>query len=192
MNKPLIYVIMGSTRENRKSERVGTWIMDTLKDQTDADIELIDLRDYPLPFYEEAETPSDIKGSYKSNVANQWKQKISTADGFIFALAEYNHGIPAVLKNALDYIYAEWNKKPMAIVSYGGPAGGARSAEQLRLVSIELQMAPVEKSIVLTRISKQFNEDGTIADPSYNKRLLGVWDDLMWWTKALKTAREAQ
>jgi len=108
--------------------------------------ELVDLRDYPLPFFEETVAPMKSNGQYKSTVAGRWSGTISRADAFIIISPEYNHGYTGVLKNALDYLYREWNNKPVGFVSYGS-TGGARVIEQLRLVAIELQMLPIRNAL---------------------------------------------
>lgn len=192
MNKPHIQIIMSTTREGRKGDVVANWVEKTLEADVRATFELLDLRDYPMPFYEESSTPKGLEGKYKSEAAMQWVKKISKADGYIIVNAEYNHGYPAVLKNALDYAYTEWNKKPIAFVSYGGPGAGIRSTEQLRLVSVELQMAPIQFSVLLPLFSRLFDEKGDIKDEGYNERLKAMADQLLWWTNALKTAREVQ
>jgi NAD(P)H-dependent FMN reductase len=113
----MIYIILGSTREGRKGEKVAKWVHSVAASRSDLDIELVDLRDWSLPFVHNADTPA----SGKYNVETQkWADKIAQADGFLIVTPEYNHGYPAVLKNALDHLYAEWNGKPVAFVSYGG------------------------------------------------------------------------
>ncbi|KKW12939.1 MAG: NADPH-dependent FMN reductase [Candidatus Gottesmanbacteria bacterium GW2011_GWB1_49_7] len=131
------------------SEKVAPWVLAEAKKHTEAEFELIDLRDWPLPFYNE---PTSVTGltKYSIPLAEKWSEKIRQGDGFLIVTPEYNHGYSAVLKNALDYLYTEWHRKPVAFVSYGGPVGGSRAVEQLRLVSIELKMVPVRESKVRT------------------------------------------
>jgi|SRR3989344_1785099 len=188
-----IKVIMGSARESRFSEKPGPWILGELNKQEGIEAELLDLRDYPMPFFEEAATPSMKQEPYKHPVVKKWTAKIAEADGFVIVTPEYNHGYPAVLKNALDYVYQEWNNKPVGFVSYGSVAG-ARSVEQLRLVAIELQMAPIRAAIHLpvdkwapVWLGKAPAEDlfAAVAGPAQ-----AFIEQLMWWTKALKTARQ--
>ena len=127
------------------------WIENIAKARGDIDVEVLDLRDYPLPFFDEAVSPA--YGPSKNEVAQKWQKKVAELDGFIFTGAEYNRGPTAVLKNALDYAYNEWNKKAVTFVGYGG-VGGARAVEQLRLNAVELQMAPTgPASISSGRIS---------------------------------------
>lgn len=125
-------------------------------------------------------------------IAKKWSVKVASADGFIIIAPEYNHGYPAVLKNALDYSYSSWNRKPVSFVSYGGSAGGARSVEQLRLVAVELQMAPLEAAVHIPMIWSAWDETGKKLkeEEVWSRRLVPIFDELAWWTKALKTARD--
>lgn len=141
-----IHVIIGSTRQNRFSEKPAQYIFDELKKKEDIQAELIDLRDWPLPFFDEPMSPGMLKGNYSNDLVKKWAAKIGEADGYIMVTPEYNHGYPAVLKNAIDWLFTEWKNKPVGFVSYGN-AGGARSVEQLRQVVIELQMLPIRNAI---------------------------------------------
>ena len=141
---PRIGIILGSTRPNRNGEQVARWVYDIAQPRTDAQFELVDLRDYPLPHLDEALPPS--LGQYQNEHTKQWAAKIASFDGFVFVTPEYNHGTSGVLKNAIDYLYAEWNNKAVGFVSYGA-VGGARAAEHLRLVVGELQMADVRQQV---------------------------------------------
>jgi NAD(P)H-dependent FMN reductase len=141
-----IQVIIGSTRQNRFSEKPARYIFDELKKKEGVEAELIDLREWPLPFYDEPISPAMNKGNYFNELGKKWAAKVGEADGYIIVAPEYNHGYTAVLKNALDWVFAEWNKKPVGFVSYGN-AGGARAIEQLRQVVIELQMLPIRSAI---------------------------------------------
>src|SRR5688572_27693303 len=140
-----IQIIIGSTRPNRFSETPAKWLYEIAKTRKDIKFELIDLRDYPLPFYNEPKSPSSMKGDYPNPDVKTWAKKIAGADGYIIISPEYNHGYPAVLKNALDSIYIEWNTKPVGFVSYGS-VGGARAVEQLRQVAVELKMVPIQSA----------------------------------------------
>ena len=123
-----IKVIVGSTRANRFSEKPAEWIFDAARKREDLDVELLDLRDYPLPFFEEAMPPGMAKDGYTNPIVVKWRDKIREADGFIICTPEYNHGYPAVLKNALDYVYFAWSRKAVAFVSWGGAGGRGRRA----------------------------------------------------------------
>jgi len=182
-----IKVIVGSTRANRFSEKPAQWIFAEAKKRADLDVELLDLRDYPLPFFEEAMPPGMAKDSYTNPVVVKWRDKIRDSDGFVICTPEYNHGYPAVLKNALDYTYSAWSRKAVAFVSWGG-GGGARGVEQLRLVTIELDMAPIRFAVHLQNpwFIKDASEIATEANQNSAKVLL---DQLTWWAGALKAAR---
>jgi len=141
-----IKVIVGSTRQNRFSEKPAHWIYEEAKKKEGVEAELLDLRDYPMPFFDEPVSPATSGGKYTREEVKKWAAKIGDGDAFIIVTPEYNHGYPAVLKNALDSLFPEWNKKPVGFVGYGS-AGGARSIEQLREVAIELYMAPIRNAV---------------------------------------------
>lgn len=185
-----IFVIIASVRQNRIGDKFAQWIFDLAKQRKEIDVELIDLKDYPLPNYAEKVPPKMIQGNYTSSVAKDWVKKVGEADGYIIVTPEYNHGYPSSLKNALDYPYFEWNKKPVGFISYGGFVGGSRAVEQLRLVAIELQMAPIREGIHFIHGYNLYDENGKLTDPSYDKHVGAFLDQLIWWTKALKQARE--
>ena len=191
-----IHVIIGSTRQKRFSEKPATWIYEEARKRNRLDVELVDLREYPLPFFDEPVSPIRLKGKYSHDIVNKWARKVAEADAYIIVSPEYNHGYPAVLKNALDALYPEWNNKPVGFVSYGN-AGGARAIEQLRQVAIELQMAPIKQAIhipvhVLLAIIRP--QEGDTANPfdTLKDRADAFLDQLIWWTKALKVAREEE
>lgn len=188
-----IKIIIGSTRQARFSEKPARWIYEEIKKKDGVEAELLDLRDYPMPFFDEPISPSMAKSGYSNEVVKKWVQKVGEADGYIIVTPEYNHGYPAVLKNALDYVYSEWNNKPVGFVSYGGVAG-ARSIEQLRQVAIELQMAPIRSSINIPAFWTLLDENGELkagAFDSMKQSADNFLSQLIWWVKALKTARES-
>jgi NAD(P)H-dependent FMN reductase len=191
MAKPKIGIIVGSTRDVRFSDHPANWIRDVASERSDMEFELLDLRDYPMPFFDERASPA--YGTPQDEVAQRWGKKIASLDGFIIVTAEYNRGPPAVLKNALDYAYNEWNNKPVAFVGYGS-VGGARSIEQLRLNAIELQMAPIRVGVhiqwpVYTAVKdgKRLKEFDFL-----NQSAKDMLDQLAWWTSALKKARQQE
>ena len=187
-----IQTILGSTRQNRFGDKPAQWIYGEAKKREGIEAELLDLRDYPLPFFNEPASPAMSKGEYSNEVAKRWVKKVGEADGYIIVTPEYNHGYPAVLKNALDYAYAEWNNKPVGFVSYGGVAG-ARSVEQLRQVVIELQMAPIRNSVHVPAFWTMFDEGGALkagAFDAFKKSADAMIEQLLWWARALKAARE--
>lgn len=184
-----IYIILGSTRPNRMSEKLAPWVLEVAKKHTEAEFELIDLRDWPLPFYQEVASVDDLT-EYSVPLAKKWSEKIKEGDGFVIVTPEYNHGYTAVLKNALDYLYFEWHRKPVGFVSYGGPVGGSRAVEQLRLVSLELKMVPVSTGVHIARVESALDQNNVPTDPRYGKTLEKLLKDLIWYAKTLKPARE--
>lgn len=186
-----IAVILGSIRKVRRGERVAKWLMPQLSKIDGVEFELLDLRDYPLPFYDEDNSPDSLENGYSNEVATKWAAKIGEADGFILITPEYNRGTSAVLKNALDWVYNEWNKKPVAFVSYAPGAGaGIRAVEQLRENTIELQMAPIREAVHISHVLDSIDEKGNLLKGHYNERVVIVVEQLLWWSNALKTARE--
>lgn len=195
MNTPYkIKVIVGSTREGRFGIKPAKWIAKLAGEMENAEVEILDLKDYPLPFFEEPTSPSYTEGNYNPQV-EQWAKKVAEADGFIILAAEYNHGYTAVLKNSLDYVFREWNRKPVGFVGYGG-VGGARAVEQLRQVVAELEMASTRNSvhIMFDAIIASMSDSSEIPESlnAYEGQAKTMLDQLMWWTKALKNARETE
>ena len=192
MSTPLnVKLILGSTREQRFGDKVAHWMQELAKPHANLDVELLDLRDYPMPFFNEAISPSMVQGYYANEVVERFTRKIEEGDAFIFVTPEYNHGYSAVLKNALDYVYKGWNQKAVAMVSYGG-VGGARAIEQLRLVTIELQMAPIRNAVHIHSPWAMTDEAGNLkagALDSYVGAAEKCLEQLAWWGNALKTAR---
>jgi NAD(P)H-dependent FMN reductase len=190
MTEPLqIGVIMGSTRLGRFADKPAEWVLGLGRKCEGVTFELVDLRDYPMPFFDQSKSP--LREPSKNEVAQSWAQKIHDLDGFIFVTGEYNHGIPAVLKNALDHVYAEFNRKPATFVGYGN-AGGARAIEQLRLTLVELQVAPLRGAVHLSR--EQFIGillDGkTFADfVPLEQAGEAMLKELIWWAEALRAGR---
>ena len=186
-----IAVIIGSTRPNRFADVPAQWILDGAMERTDFDLEMLDLRDHPLPFFEEPISPASNGGVFSNPAAEAWRHKIGGYDGFIILAAEYNHGPTAVLKNALDSAFLEWQNKPVGFVGYGG-VGGARAVEQLRLNAIELQMAPIRNAvhIGIEPFLGVLRQNRTLDSYEYlNQSRTAMFDQLVWWAKALKAAR---
>jgi NAD(P)H-dependent FMN reductase len=191
MSKPRIGIVIATTREGRFGDKPAAWIRDIAATRDDMEVEIVDLRDYPLPFFNEPASPA--WATPKNAIALRWAEKLAELDGFIFVTAEYNHGVPAVLKNALDYAYKEFNRKPAAYVGYGG-VGGARSVEHLRLINVELQMVPTRAAVHIggTDFMGMFLEGKTFADsPHLEPAARAMLDELAWWARTLKTARAA-
>jgi NAD(P)H-dependent FMN reductase len=190
MTKPRIGIIITSTRGARFGHRPAEWIQRIASERGDALYELVDLRDFPLPLFDAPMSPAFAPIDH--DVARQWAAKMAELDGYIFVTAEYNRSITGALKNALDHIYNEPKRKPAAFVGYGG-VGGARAVEQLRLMLIELQMAPTRNAVHIAsepflgviKDGKDFSDyDFLVASA---KTML---DELGWWTRVLKAGRE--
>ena len=145
--KPLkLKIILGSTREGRFSEYAGAWMLEQSKKHPELETEILDLRDYEMPFFDQMATPSSKTEPYAHPAVQKWTAKIADGDAFVIIAPEYNRGIPGVLKNAIDWVYPEWNKKAAGYVGYG-TAMGARSVEHLRSSAIEQQMVPVRQAV---------------------------------------------
>ena len=188
----VISVIVGSTREGRFSEKPAKWIFHHLKKREGVDARLLDLRDFPMPFFDQPATPATPgRPPYKHEVVQRWTAAIAESDGFVFVAPEYNFGPSAVLKNAIVWVYPEWNRKALGFVSYGS-AMGARSVQQLRLTAIEVQLAPIRSSVHIPVATLWTHYQGGDVDAGLAE--LGtpagaMIDDLLWWTTALKKAR---
>jgi NAD(P)H-dependent FMN reductase len=182
-----IGIILGSTRPNRNGEQVATWVYDIASRRSDAEFELVDLRDYPLPHLDEPLPPT--MNQYQNEHTKQWSQKIGSFDGFVIITPEYNHSTSGVLKNAIDYLYSEWNNKAVGFVSYGG-VGGARAAEHLRLIAGELQMADVRQQVALSLLT-EFENFSVFKPGDYNVAALDtLLDQVIAWSTALAPLRQ--
>lgn len=186
MEKLKIKIILGSTRQSRFGERPAKWIFDKAQTIEGFDVELLDLRDYPLPFFDSAISPKMDGYKLPNEIAEKFASKIAEADGYIIVTPEYNHGYPAVLKNAIDHLYYQWNKKPVSFVSYGS-VGGSRSAEQLRLVAAELQMVSTSASVLIPDPWFIPAEDNSFE--KFNSSADTMLEQLLWWSKTLKSGR---
>jgi NAD(P)H-dependent FMN reductase len=189
---PRILLIVGTDREGRFSEKVARWLDDRLGGREDLELATVDLREHPIAFYDQAEPPAYGRRNYPPDVS-AWAAEVERADGFIVVTAEYNHGYPAVLKNAFDGVFPEFNRKPVAFVGYGN-VGGARAIEQLRLVAIELELAPLRHAVhILPDVMRPARAADAPVDPelfaSLDGRLDTLVTDLLWWTNALAQAR---
>ncbi|GAA3712765.1 NAD(P)H-dependent oxidoreductase [Zhihengliuella alba] len=183
-----IAIIAGSTRPNRKARTVADWVLEHAAQRSDADFELVDLADQGLPLLDEPMPPS--LGEYTKEHTRAWAEKIASFDGFVFVTPEYNHSVPAAFKNAVDFLYAEWNNKAVGFVSYGS-AGGTRAVEAWRLIAAEVQMADVRAQVFLP-FSDDFAEDQSFEPSDGATGALGtLFDQLVAWSEALRTVREA-
>jgi NAD(P)H-dependent FMN reductase len=186
MSKLRIAIILGSTRPGRNGKAVADWVLDRAGARAAADYELVDLADYPLPHLDEA-IPASL-GQYAGEHTKAWAEKIASFDGFVFVTPEYNHSTSGVLKNAIDYLYAEWNNKAAAFVSYGG-LGGARAIEHLRAIASELQIAHVRAQLSFSLHTDFENYSVFKPGPQHDDAATALFDQLEAWTGALKTVR---
>jgi NAD(P)H-dependent FMN reductase len=182
-----IGVIIGSTRPGRVGEQVGKWVFDVAAKRTDAKFELVDIQDFNLPLLDEPVPPS--QGKYSKDHTKKWAAKIESFDGFVFVTPEYNHGICGALKNAIDFLFKEWNNKAAGFVGYGS-AGGVRAVEHLRLVMAEVQVATVRNQVALSLFSDFENYTTFKPDPRHEKSVGNMLDQLLAWSGAMKTLRK--
>jgi NAD(P)H-dependent FMN reductase len=183
-----ILVITGSTRPNRKSLDVAQWFIQTASSRKDDfTFELIDLAELNLPMFDEPMPP--MMGQYQNDHTKKWAEVIGAADGYVIIAPEYNHGYPAVLKNAIDFLYAEWNRKPVGFVSYG-VSGGVRSVEQLKQVFIQLDTVPLNAKVAFG-IFTAWSREGVFSPTESDAKDAGtLLDELKWWGETLKAGRE--
>jgi NAD(P)H-dependent FMN reductase len=192
MSKPRIGIILSTTRETRFADRPAQWVLDIAKARGDADYEIVDLRDFPIPFFDAVGSPRFVPQT--NEVALKWARKVSELDGYIFVTAEYNRSISGVLKNALDHIYDEPARKPAAFVGYGA-VGAARAVEQLRLMAVELSMVPMKAGVHINMepLLGMLRGGKDFADYDYlAPTVTAMLDELAWYTKTLKVGREAE
>ena len=184
-----IGIILGSTRPGRVSPQVGKWVHELAKQRTDAQFEVVDIADYDLPIYDETVPPG--YHNYQKDHTKKWAEKIGSLDGFVFVVAEYNHSITGALKNALDFIYAEWNNKSAGFVSYGS-TGGARAVEHLRGIMAELPVADVRGHVSLSGFTDF--ENWSVFKPAENHKvqLDALLGQVIAWGGALQDLREKQ
>lgn len=184
-----IALIVGSTRADRFADLPVQWIADGIAARDDVTLDVLDLRDYRLPFLGEAEA-----GDARAHSAiTAWQRDVGRADAFIITAAEYNHAPTGVLKNALDHANSEWHRKPVAFIGYGG-LGGARAVEHLRHIAIELQMAPIKTAIhIAADVFTEVRERRARLDafPHLERGRAVMLDQLVWWGRALQAARAA-
>lgn len=193
--KPRIAIIIGSTRPSRFGEVPANWILQQVTARGDMDVELVDLKDHPLPFFDEV--ASNLWAPSQNAEAVRWQERLAGFDGFIFVVAEYNHSITGALRNALDQAYKEWNRKPFTAIGYGG-TGAARAIEHLRSIAVELQMVSTHAAVHIgggdfmavhpAFGNKPIEEIEANLLPSTQTAL----DELLWWAKATMAAKAAQ
>jgi NAD(P)H-dependent FMN reductase len=193
MTKPKIALIIGSTRATRFADIPAQWMLAQAQARTDMTVELVDLRDYDLPLFNEMASNLWMPSSDAKAVA--WQKKIGEFDGYIFVVAEYNRSITGALKNALDQAYVEWNRKPMTAIAYGA-LGGTRALEHLRNIAVELQMVPTRNAVHIGgsdffAVHPGTGGSGKMADIEAHilPAAKAALDDLVWWANATRAAK---
>lgn len=186
-------IIIGSTRDGRAADLVAPWVIDRAEGHGGFDVEVLDLRGWPLPMF--AEGPSTIGDpsdpTYSDPVVRDWNRRIKEGDAFLFITPEYNHSVPGVLKNAIDSVFVSFGfrNKPAAFVGYsGGLAAAVRAIEHLAHIAIEAEMAPLRNTVLVPKVREAF-EDGAPRDPVADLSLGIMLDDLAWWGTVLQRAR---
>lgn len=180
-----VAIILGSTRPGRNGETVAKWVYEIATRRADANYELLDIKHFNLPLLDEPIPPS--VGQYSQPHTKQWAAKVAGFDAFVFVTPEYNHGVPGALKNAIDFLFREWNHKSAGFVSYGGYANGARAVEQLRLVMAELHVADVRVQVMLSLFTDFENFSVFKPDPSREASVNAMLDEVLAWGGALQT-----
>ena len=180
-------IILGSTRPNRNGEAVANWVLDKVQGRRDARYELVDLKDFDLPLLDEPIPPS--QGKYSQPHTRRWAEKVASFDAFVFVTPEYNHATSGALKNALDFLYREWNNKAAGFVSYGS-AGGARAVENLRLIMAELQIADVRAQVMFSLATDFRNYSEFTPDPRHDGELDTMLKQLVAWGDAMRAVRD--
>ncbi|HEX9570270.1 MAG TPA: NAD(P)H-dependent oxidoreductase, partial [Rhodospirillales bacterium] len=182
-----IGIIVGSTRPGRRAPALAEWVLDIAKERKDAAFEIVDIGDYDLPVLDEPMPPS--MGNYAQAHTKKWAAKVDSLDGFVFVTPEYNHSISGALKNAIDFVYAEWNNKAAGFVSYG-TTGGARAVEHLRGIMAEVQVADVRAHVSLSLFTDY--ENFAVFKPAdwHLAQVNTMLDQLVAWAGALKAVRQ--
>ncbi len=190
---PLIKVILGTTRPGRFGIQPAEWIMKLAKEYPKATFELVDLAEQNLPFFTESTPPGAIKdGQYETEPSRKWAKVVNEADGFIIVTGEYNYGIPAALKNALDTVSNEWAYKPVAFVSYGSDAGGARAVEHIRGACGWLRMYDIREHVLIANYWQHLDEDGKFQPNDWHEdNAKAMLEAITFWADHMKPGREA-
>jgi NAD(P)H-dependent FMN reductase len=191
-----LQIIIGSTRPTRAADKVAPWVIEVARSHGGFEVEVLDLRDWPLPiFAEHFGTIGDFSDpTYSVPIVKRWNQKIKEADAYLVITPEYNHSVPGVLKNAIDSVWVSFafRNKPLVAVGYsGGIAGGVRAIEHLAQIAIEAELVPLRTSVVIPQVSDAFDDRGEPVNPVTDISLRTALDDLAWWSVALERARAA-
>jgi NAD(P)H-dependent FMN reductase len=189
-----LQVIIGSTRPDRAADKVSPWVIRRAEAHDGFDVEVLDLRDWPLPMFTETiATVGDFADpTYSEPIVRRWNHKIAEGDAYLFITPEYNHSVPGVLKNAIDNVFVSFafRNKPAAFVGYsGGIVGGARAIEHLAHIAIEAEMVPLRNATLIGQVQAAFDDDGNPVDPLTDVGLSITLDDLAWWSRILERGR---
>ncbi|SFQ41364.1 NADPH-dependent FMN reductase [Salibacterium halotolerans] len=184
-----IAIIIGSTRPGRKGKAVAHWVYDIAKQRSDAEFKIVDIADYDLPLLDEP--MGAASGQYTKQHTKAWSKEIDMFDGFIFVTPEYNHALSAALKNALDFLYKEWNNKAAGFVGYGA-AGATTAVENLRMIMAELQVADVQAQVRLSLFTDFENFSELNPAAFQEKSVHAMIDQIIAWSDALKTLRDTE
>jgi NAD(P)H-dependent FMN reductase len=191
-NTPRIALVIGSTRKTRFADKPAAWMLKQMQARQDMTTELVDLRDFDLPLFDEMASNMWMPSQDARAVA--WQKKMAAFDGYVFVVAEYNRSITGALKNALDQAYVEWAKKPMSAIAYGS-VGGTRALEHLRNIAVELQMVPTRNAVHIGMADFfKVHPMGSNApieeiEGSLANAVKATLDDMAWWAKATMAAR---
>jgi len=189
-----LQIIIGSTRPTRAADKVAPWVIVRARAHGGFEVEVLDLRDWPLPiFAEHLGTIGDFNDpTYSDPIVKRWNQKVKEADAYVIITPEYNHSVPGVLKNAIDNVFVSFalRNKPLVAVGYsGGIAGGVRAIEHLAQIAIEAELVPLRSSVVIPHVAEAFDAHGEPVDRVADISLGVALDDLAWWSSVLERAR---
>ena len=188
-----IGIILASVREVRRGEPFARWMHALASARADVTAELVDLRDWPLGPYDHKAMPTTAEATYEAGtLPRRWADLVRGLDAFVVVTPEYNHSFPGQLKNAFDWLWPAWNHKPISFVTYGGFASGARAAEQLACVAMELRMIPIRDQVNIRLIGLTTDEHGVPTDEIYLKRAHAMFDELVWLSRVMREARAAK
>lgn len=184
-------IIVGSTRDGRLGERVSKWVAANLEAADHFETELLDLGQFKLPLYHDTRHPAAMGGQYDDPAVGRWAEAVAGCDAFVFVTPEYNHSIPAALKNAIDWLFPEWADKAAAVVSYSGTwGGGIRAAEHLRQILAWLGVAVIAPAVHINNAGQVISEDGEYDDEHQQRSLQSLMDKLQQWAAALNSVRQ--
>ena len=188
MAKPVLRVIIGSTRPGRVGPSVAEWIIERAREHGGFDVEVTDLAELNLPMYDEPNHPRLKK--YVHQHTKDWSALVEGSDAFIFVVPEYNYGFNAATKNAIDYVFSEWAHKAAGIVSYGGVAAGTRAAQMLKQVFSALKIVPVTDSVNIPFVAEKLDEDGRLKPNEIMEgAATAMLGELARWVQALAPLR---